>query len=56
MIKLEIWISDKEKKHKPHFSTNINLSGKDMIETYRTRFQIEFNFRDAKQFTGLNQC
>jgi hypothetical protein len=56
MVKLVIWISDKEKKHKLHFSTNINLSGKDVIETYRTRFQIEFNFRDAKQFTGLNQC
>jgi hypothetical protein len=29
------------------------MSGKDIIEYYRTRFQIEFNFRDAKQFTGL---
>lgn len=56
MVKLVVWISDKGKKHKLYFSTNINLSGKDVIETYRTRFQIEFNFRDAKQFTGLNQC
>lgn len=56
MVKLVVWISDNGKKHKLYFSTDINLSGKDVIETYRTRFQIEFNFRDAKQFTGLNQC
>lgn len=30
------------------------MSGKDVIEYYRTRFQIEFCFRNAKQFTGLN--
>ncbi len=29
------------------------MSGKDIIEFYRTRFQIEFCFRDSKQFTGL---
>ncbi|WP_394698848.1 hypothetical protein [uncultured Bacteroides sp.] len=51
MVKLVVWISEKGKKHKLYFSTDINLSGKDVIETYRTRFQIEFNFRDAKQFT-----
>ena len=56
MIKLVLWISDNGKKHKLYFSTDINLPGKDVIETYRTRFQIEFNFRDAKQFTGFNQC
>ena len=39
-----------------HFSTDIELSGKDVIEYYRTRFQIEFNIRDAKQFTGLTNC
>ena len=26
------------------------------MDTYRTRFQIEFCFRDSKQFTGLNDC
>ena len=56
MVKIVVWIFDNGKKHKLYFSTDINLSGKDVIETYRTRFQIEFNFRDAKQFTGLNQC
>lgn len=42
--------------HKIYFSTDITMSAKDIIEYYRTRFQIEFCFRDAKQFTGLNHC
>ena len=42
--------------HKIYFSTDIDMEGKDIIEFYRTRFQIEFCFRDAKQFTGLNHC
>ena len=32
------------------------MSDKDILEYYRTRFQIEFCFRDSKQFTGLNDC
>jgi hypothetical protein len=54
MVRIVVWISDNGKNIKLYFSTDINLSGKDMIEKYRTRFQIEFNFIDAKQFTGLN--
>lgn len=42
--------------HKIYFSTDLSMSGKDIIEYYRTRFQIEFCFRDSKQFTGLNHC
>lgn len=42
--------------HKIYFSTDLSMSGKDIIEFYRTRFQIEFCFRDSKQFTGLNHC
>ncbi|WP_338240156.1 transposase [Persicobacter diffluens] len=38
------------------FSTDINQSGSAIIERYRLRFQIEFLFRDAKQFTGLTHC
>ena len=32
------------------------MSGEDVLRTYRSRFQIEFCFRDAKQFTGLTHC
>ena len=42
--------------HKIYFSTDISMSGRDIIEFYRTRFQIEFCFREAKQFAGLNHC
>jgi len=35
------------------FSTDINLDAKQILEYYKARFQVEFIFRDAKQFTGL---
>ena len=35
------------------FSTDLALSCENMIKYYRLRFQIEFNFRDAKQHFGL---
>lgn len=40
--------------HKIYFSTDLDMSARDIVEYYRTRFQIEFCFRDAKQFTGLS--
>lgn len=38
------------------FSTDVTLSGQLIYEYYTARFQIEFLFRDAKQFTGLTHC
>ncbi len=38
------------------FSTDIDLDPVQLYEAYRARFQIEFIFRDAKQFTGLTDC
>lgn len=35
------------------FSSDLTLSFDKLIDFYRLRFQIEFNFRDAKQFWGL---
>ena len=35
------------------FSSNLDLAYDKLIDYYRLRFQIEFNFRDAKQFWGL---
>ena len=55
MVRLVIWYSKDGKNPKLFFSTNPEMSGKDVIEFYRTRFQIEFCFRDAKGFTGLMQ-
>ncbi len=35
------------------FSSDLTLAWDKLIEYYRLRFQIEFNFRDAKQYWGL---
>jgi putative transposase len=35
------------------FSSDLELSYDKLIDYYSLRFQIEFNFRDAKQFWGL---
>ena len=36
------------------FSTDLSLDGKLLAHYYSLRFQIEFNFRDAKQYFGLS--
>jgi len=38
------------------FSTNIERPANEVFSNYRARFQMEFLFRDAKQFTGLQHC
>jgi len=43
-------------KHKIFFSTDTSLTGEEVLDFYRTRFQIEFCYRDAKNFTGLMDC
>jgi putative transposase len=35
------------------FATDLNLAWDKLVDYYRLRFQIEFNFRDAKQHWGL---
>lgn len=35
------------------FSSDLTLAWDKLVEYYRLRFQIEFNFRDAKQYWGL---
>ena len=49
--------SDKRRQtRKVFFSTDTSMSARDIFDIYRTRFQLEFVFRDAKQFTGLTHC
>ena len=38
------------------FSTDVEQDPQQIVQFYRLRFQIEFIFRDAKQFTGLEDC
>ena len=54
-IRLVIWQMPNGKK-KLFFSNDTSLSGEEVLLYYRTRFQIEFCFRDAKGYTGLMDC
>jgi len=46
-------ISTCKERHIILFSTDLSLDWKSIVEYYSLRFQIEFNFRDSKQFWGL---
>ena len=49
----------KDKKNKSYllfFSTDLELKALEILQYYKNRFQIEFLYRDGKQFTGLNDC
>lgn len=54
------YVLDHRKLNKPSyavlFSTDINQSADEIYRFYKLHFQIEFIFRDAKQFTGLSDC
>jgi hypothetical protein len=54
---LEVWKNDKYTGAcAVLFSTDLSLSGQQIYLYYKSRYQIEFLFRDAKQFTGLTHC
>lgn len=58
-IKLAVTIfytDGKEMARKLYFSTDVEQRGEKIVRYYRSRFQIEFLYRDAKQFTGLTSC
>jgi len=46
----------KSKSHLLFFSTDLNLGAQTILLYYKSRFQIEFLYRDGKQHTGLNDC
>lgn len=58
-IKLAIAVFIKDKREitrKLYFSTDLEQTGSQIVRYYRSRFQIEFLYRDAKQHTGLSDC
>jgi len=59
VVRVVILVNRKEKK-KPRFavlfSTDTELSASTIYRYYKARFQIEFLFRDAKQFAGFSDC
>jgi len=58
-IKLAVTVFFKDGKkvtRKLYFLTDLEQQGEKIVQYYRARFQIEFLYRDAKQFTGLITC
>ena len=51
------FLDDKGKQtRKIYFSSDLEMLATDIVDYYRARFQIEFVYRDGKQFTGLEHC
>ena len=50
---LKTQLMTQRKSHVLLFSSDLALDAETLIDSYALRFQIEFNFRDAKQFWGL---
>ena len=55
-LKVVIMINTRNGKYVLLASTNPFQNALEIIQFYSLRFQIEFLFRDAKQFTGLTHC
>ena len=55
-LKVVLVLNTKTNKYILLASTDVNQSAIQIVEYYQLRFQIEFLFRDAKQFTSLNHC
>jgi hypothetical protein len=53
VIILKTNVRTKAQAHVILFSTDLELDYEKIIQFYSLRFQIEFNFRDAKQYWGL---
>ncbi len=54
VVILKTNLSTKKQAHVILFSTDLKLSYEKLYDYYTLRFQIEFNFRDAKQYWGLD--
>ena len=62
-LKREIRVAYLVDRRAPHrvrpcllVSTDVEPDPQQIVQFYKLRFQIEFLFRDAKQFTGLGDC
>lgn len=53
VIVLKTHLKTGKRGHVVLFSTDLDLSADHIADYYALRFQIEFNFRDAKQYWGL---
>lgn len=53
VILVKTHLKTQARSHVILFSSDLDLKADKIIDYYKLRFQIEFNFRDAKQFWGL---
>ena len=57
-VSLAIWypMDGRTDKWQLYFSTDDSMDGREVLDYYRTRFQLEFCFRDGKQHAGITSC
>jgi hypothetical protein len=55
-LKVVVVVNTQHNRYAVLFSTDVDLEPLRLYRSYKARFQIEFIFRDAKQFTGLGDC
>jgi hypothetical protein len=55
-LQVVVVVNTQYKRYAVLFSTDVELNALTLYRYYKARFQIEFLFRDAKQFTGLSDC
>lgn len=57
-VSLSVWypMDGRSDKWQLYFSTDDSMDGREVLDYYRTRFQLEFCFRDGKQHTGIINC
>lgn len=55
-FKVVMLVNKKTNRYVLLASTDLRLDARLIVLYYQLRFKIEFLFRDAKQFTGLNHC
>ena len=55
-LRVVLVVDTKHHRRAVLFSTDVALDALTLYRYYKARFQIEFLFRDAKQFTGLTDC
>jgi len=55
-LRVVLVVDTERKRRAVLFSTDVALDALTLYRYYKARFQIEFLFRDAKQFKGLSDC
>jgi hypothetical protein len=57
-VSLSVWypMDGRTDKWRIYFSTDDSLDGREVLDYYKTRFQLEFCFRDSKQYAGITNC